>query len=184
VAIKIIRNDEGNCINFEGSSNPVYFNACLSGVAEGNKVNVVNDIKSTPGNTEYEFYRIPYQVFRDAQNNPFESAQQCADYITAVGNVSGSSDTLVRSTDSTVYVVQPEDDIVILKSHAQTVVSLPVSRGARTLNIKASSSCSAENPVSVMPANGQKLDGQDFYIMTFPRSAITLIQCDLEWFIL
>ena len=31
MAIKIKRNDAGNCIEFQGSSNPVYWNACLSG---------------------------------------------------------------------------------------------------------------------------------------------------------
>lgn len=184
MAIKIVRNDEGNCINFEGSSNPVYFNACLSGEADGDAVSVVNDIKSTPENKEYEFYRIPYQVFRDANNNPFESAQQCADYITSVGNVSGSSTMSVKPTSAEVYIVQPEDDVVILKAPGSVIVSLPATRDGRVLNIKASPACSQQNPVSIMPANGQTVDGQEFYSMIFPRSAITLVQCDDEWLIL
>ena len=31
MSIKIKRNEAGNCIEFQGSSNPVYWNACLSG---------------------------------------------------------------------------------------------------------------------------------------------------------
>ena len=32
MAIKIIRNEQANCITFRGTSVPAYFNACLSGV--------------------------------------------------------------------------------------------------------------------------------------------------------
>ena len=47
--IKIVRNDQGNCINFYGSSNPTYWNACLSGevdVTDSTLVNIKNDIKT------------------------------------------------------------------------------------------------------------------------------------------
>ena len=30
MAIRIVRNDTGNCINFVGSTQPAYWNACLS----------------------------------------------------------------------------------------------------------------------------------------------------------
>ncbi len=49
MSIKIVRNEQGNCINFYGSSNPVYFNACLSGEVDPGDitlVNVKNDIKT------------------------------------------------------------------------------------------------------------------------------------------
>ena len=41
MAIRIARNDAGNCINFFGSSNPTYWNAVLEGrVNEDNPNNV------------------------------------------------------------------------------------------------------------------------------------------------
>ena len=51
MAITIIRNADGNCITFRGSTNPAYFNACLSGEVAGtgglaDYVNVRNDIAS------------------------------------------------------------------------------------------------------------------------------------------
>ena len=59
MAIKIKRNEAGNCINFEGTSNPTYWNACLSGEVdsvETDTVNVINDvITADTGKIEYEF---------------------------------------------------------------------------------------------------------------------------------
>ena len=93
MSIKIVRNEQGNCINFEGSSNPTYWNACLSGQVDSedlNAVNVVNDvITSETGVTEYEFYKIPYTEFVDRDGNAFTDAQEAADYITAQANVIG-----------------------------------------------------------------------------------------------
>ncbi len=89
--IRIQRNEDGNCITFVGSSNPAYFNACLSAEVDSfdpTRVNVINDIHSTPGKPEYEFYNIIYTEWRDAVNNPFPDAQSVADYITLNGNVS------------------------------------------------------------------------------------------------
>ena len=58
--IRIRRNEEGNCILFEGSANPAYFNACLSGQVnefDADNVNVVNDIASAiNGNTVYSYH--------------------------------------------------------------------------------------------------------------------------------
>jgi len=91
--IKIIRNEQGNCINFEGSSNPTYWNACLSGEVDSedaNAVNVINDvITSETGVTEYEFYKIPFTEFSDKDGNVFADATEAAAYITAQANVIG-----------------------------------------------------------------------------------------------
>ena len=85
------RNSDGNCITFQGSSNPAYFNACLSGEVDPtypNRINVVNDIATAQSNeVVYEFFQIPYTEFRDADNNPFATAADAASYITAQGNV-------------------------------------------------------------------------------------------------
>jgi hypothetical protein len=93
MAIRIERNEQGNCINFHGSSNPTYWNACLSGevdASETDTVNVVNDIiTATTGVKEYEFFQIPYTEFVASDGNAFASAQAAADYITANANVVG-----------------------------------------------------------------------------------------------
>ena len=91
MSIKIVRNNEGNCINFYGSSNPTYWNACLSGEvdpSDNTLVNIKNDIKTAEaGVTQYEFFRIEYTEFVDEDNNGFANAQAVADYITLKGNV-------------------------------------------------------------------------------------------------
>ena len=69
MAIKIVRNNQGNCINFYGSSNPTYWNTCLSGEVDSTDntlVNVKNDINSPEaGLTQYIFFQIPYTEFID-----------------------------------------------------------------------------------------------------------------------
>ena len=91
MSIKIVRNEQGNCINFYGSSNPTYWNACLSGEVESTDntlVNIKNDIKTAEaGVPQYEFYQIPFTEFKDEENNSFANAQEVADYITLKGNV-------------------------------------------------------------------------------------------------
>jgi hypothetical protein len=96
MAIRIKRNEAGNCIEFQGSSNPVYWNACLSGEVDSSdttKVNVINDIKTAQsGTTQYEFFRIPFSDFADEDGASFASAQEVADYVTLKGNVSAPED--------------------------------------------------------------------------------------------
>ena len=96
MAIRIVRNDNGNCINFVGASNPVYFNACLSGEVDPNDdtlVNVINDIHTaSSGETEYEFYNIHYTEWEDRDGNAFADAAEAAAYISAQGNVASGTD--------------------------------------------------------------------------------------------
>lgn len=90
--IKIVRNAAGNCINFEGSAQPTYWNACLSGevnTEDSDRVNVINDVRSIDGDIEYEFFAIPYTEFLDADGNDFSSSQEVVDYIDANANVRG-----------------------------------------------------------------------------------------------
>lgn len=113
MSIRISRNDAGNCINFIGSTQPAYWNACLSGEvnAEDNTlVNVINNIRSnTTGVVEYEFYAVPFEDFESKDGTSFASAAECAAYITANANVVsntgrfelGALDTLDFSIDST-----------------------------------------------------------------------------------
>ena len=64
MAFKVTRNAAGNCINFIGSSNPAYWNACLSAEVDAGvagTINVINDIRTaTEGTTQYEFYQMPF----------------------------------------------------------------------------------------------------------------------------
>ena len=89
--IRIVRNKAGNCINFLGTTNPAYWNACLSAQInpdDPNAIDVINDIRSaTAEGTIYEFFRIPYTEFRDADDNAFPDATTAAEYITANANV-------------------------------------------------------------------------------------------------
>ena len=91
MSIKIKRNEAGNCITFEGSSNPVYWNSCLSGEIDssnGTLVNIINDIRTVQSGTPfYEFFRIPYTEFLDADGNSFASSSDAVAYINQEANV-------------------------------------------------------------------------------------------------
>ncbi len=91
MSIKIKRNDAGNCITFEGTTNPVYFNACLRGevdIVDSSLVNVVNDITSAgSGETKYEFYNIPFTEFVDADGGAFANAAEVVAYLAVEGDV-------------------------------------------------------------------------------------------------
>lgn len=121
MAIKIVRNEAGNCITFQGSSNPVYWNSCLSGEVDGvdsNAVNIKNDIRTiTEDRTVYEFFRIPYTEFLDADGNSFANAQAAADYITQEANVLGSTGEQVASdTDTFDFYIDARDNTVIMST--------------------------------------------------------------------
>lgn len=95
MAIRVERNEQGNCVNFHGSTNPTYWNACLTAYVDDNvadTINVVNDIiTAQTGITEYEFFQIPYTEFTRADNSDFATAQEAAAYITAAARVIGVS---------------------------------------------------------------------------------------------
>ena len=121
MAIKIIRNEAGNCVTFQGSSNPVYWNSCLSGevdATESQLINIKNDVRSIDEEeTVYEFYRIPYTNFQDADGNSFSTPQECADYITAECNVLGSIGQQVASDSDTFnFYLDSKDNTVIMST--------------------------------------------------------------------
>lgn len=96
MAIRISRNEAGNCINFIGSTQPAYWNSCLSAVvnsADSSRVDIINDIRSeNDADTQYEFYAVAYTDFADRDGNVFASAQAMVDYINTNANVVGVSD--------------------------------------------------------------------------------------------
>ena len=95
MAIRISRNEAGNCINFIGSTQPAYWNACLSAVvnaADSNRVDIINDIRSAnEAETAYEFYAVDYTDFADRDGVVFTSAQAMVEYINSNANVAGVS---------------------------------------------------------------------------------------------
>jgi len=96
MAIRISRNDAGNCINFIGSTSPAYWNACLSAQINADnaeRVDIINDIRSANDpETRYEFYAVDYTDFADKDGNSFVDAQSMVDYVNANANVVGVSD--------------------------------------------------------------------------------------------
>ena len=101
MAIKVTRNDAGNCITFVGSTNPVYWNSCLEGEINennANNINVVNKIRTVEeGTVIYEFFDLPYVNFQDRDGNDFVSPSDCAEYITANANVLSNTGTFIFS---------------------------------------------------------------------------------------
>ena len=121
MAIRIIRNEAGNCVTFQGSSNPVYWNSCLSGevdATESQLINIKNDVRSIDeSETVYEFYRIPYTDFQSSDGSSFATPQECASYITAECNVLGSIGQQVASDSDTFdFYVDSKDNTVIMST--------------------------------------------------------------------
>lgn len=106
MAIQVVRNNEGNVVEFRGSSQPIYWNSALSAVVdsvEDDTVNVINTTQSTNisalSGRSYEFYRIPYTEFRDNNNNSFPTALSAVSYINEAANA-----TVLTVDDSSGYV--------------------------------------------------------------------------------
>jgi hypothetical protein len=97
MTIRITRNEAANCINFVGSTNPAYFNACLSAVLNSDdptRFDIINDIRSAnDAETRYEFYAVSYLDFSDKDGNAFATAQAAVDYVNTNANVTGVSET-------------------------------------------------------------------------------------------
>ena len=95
MAIRISRNEAGNCINFIGSTQPAYWNACLSAVvnaADSSRVDIINDIRSAnEAETAYEFYAVDFSDFADRDGTVFTSAEEMVNYVNANANVQGVS---------------------------------------------------------------------------------------------
>ena len=121
MAIKVTRNDAGNCITFVGSTNPVYWNSCLEGEINednSNNVNVVNKIRTVEeGVTIYEFFNLPYTDFQDKDGNDFVSPSDCAEYITANANVLSNTGTFIFSQTDLLDAQRDATDTTVLFSN-------------------------------------------------------------------
>ena len=112
MSIRIQRNENANAITFVGSSQPAYWNNCLEGEVnetDATRVNVVNTVRTVDSDSKvYEFFAVPYTEFRTALGTAFNTAQECADYITAQANATaigiiefGATDTVDFQRDAT-----------------------------------------------------------------------------------
>lgn len=132
MAIRVERNEQGNCVNFHGSTNPTYWNACLTAYVDESvtdTINVVNDIiTAQTGVTEYEFYQIPYTEFTRADNSDFSTAQEAADYITAAARVVGVSQESTGSDLAGITVCFKLDD-----THTSVILDNGYSFGVNTI---------------------------------------------------
>lgn len=121
MAIRVTRNDAGNCITFVGSTNPVYWNACLSAEineSNTNNIDVINDIRSIEeGTTVYEFFNIPYTDFQDKDGNDFDSPSAAADYITVNANVVSNTGTFAFSQLDTIDAQRDATNTTVLFSN-------------------------------------------------------------------
>lgn len=121
MAIRIVRNDAGNCINFFNSSNPTYWNACLEGQINEdnpNNVDVINKVRTQEqGTTVYEFFNLPYTDFVDKDENAFENASECAQYITDNANVLTNQGTFVFSQTDTIDAQREDTNTTVLFSN-------------------------------------------------------------------
>ena len=134
MAIRIVRNTNGNCITFVGSSRPAYWNACLSGQVnddDNTRIDIINDIRTTdPDNPIYEFYAVPYTEFQDADGNSFANATECAAYITDEANVVGG----ITRLDAQDFVDFARDD-----TNTSILTSLGDSFGVNAIDATAES---------------------------------------------
>ena len=121
MAIRIARNDAGNCINFFGSSNPTYWNAVLEGEINEdnpNNINVVNTVRTLEQEqVVYEFFNLPFTDFVDKDENTFENASECAQYITENANVSGTSGTFIFNQTDTLDAQREATNTTVLFSN-------------------------------------------------------------------
>jgi len=86
MTIQIERNENGNCINFKGATQPVYWNNCLTAVAVGtDRIDIRNDIRSAgTGQTYYEYFNVKIEDFCDNTGTVFTSASDAVNYINGV----------------------------------------------------------------------------------------------------
>ena len=163
--IRITRNENGNCITFVGSSQPAYWNSCLSAEVneeDSNRVNVVNDIRTTNAESPvYEFYAVPYTEFRDKDGGSFADSATAAAYITAQANVStngilqfGATDGINFSRDNT------NTSILVSTGNSYSVNSISaVGLADGTISIKQKVASGTDIMVGIRP-NYVTIEGQ------------------------
>lgn len=104
--IRVVHNHAGNCINFYNSTQPVYWNGCLqASVSAGttDRIDIENLIRDVgSGSSIYEFFRVPYTIFVDADNVGFSSAQGAVNYINDAANTISQTGRFIMSDSDTI----------------------------------------------------------------------------------
>ena len=104
MTIRIVRNEEGNCINFVGSTQPAYWNACLTAEASSEnatQINIRNNNRSLDvAEPVYEFFRIEYTDFQDVDGNALPTVSLLSITLTKA-NVTGLGSTDEVGSDLT-----------------------------------------------------------------------------------
>ncbi len=95
MTIRVIRNESGNCVQFEGTTLPVYWNSCLSARANQSApdhIDVVNDIETgQTGVEKQELTNIHYTEFADKNGSAFNNVDEAIEYINVNANVLGTT---------------------------------------------------------------------------------------------
>jgi len=93
MTIAIARNTAGNCVEFRGSSLPVYYNFVLRAqlnTTNPARVDIINEARSNEnGNTEFEFFGLDFNDYSRDDLTPFASAQEMVDYFNFKARVIG-----------------------------------------------------------------------------------------------
>lgn len=122
--IKIVRNNAGNCVNFVGTSNPAYWNACLSAEANStvaNNVDIINDIRTVDvAEPIYEFFNVPYTEFGDKDGNAFADVTECIAYINSQANVHGNTGRFILEVSDTLDFSLDDTSTTILLDNGDT----------------------------------------------------------------
>lgn len=136
MAIRIVRNDAGNCVNFIGTTNPAYWNACLSAEVDASatdRINIINDIRTQQeSGTVYEFYNIPYTEFVDADGSAFPTAASAAAYITEKANVATNTGQFTLSESDTLDFTLDETRTTILVDNGDSYAVNSIRAGEST----------------------------------------------------
>lgn len=172
MAFRIRRNQAGNCITFEGASQPVYWNACLSAeisASDATLINIINDVKTAQSaKKQYEFFRVPFNDFADADGVIFTTAQEAVDYINKNANVLGLSSDGIDLTDTDVNFRLDETSTSIIMDNGysfgvNTIKALDGGDG--TIHIHAIE--------SGLPSNGtEEVDREHFKSLDHTRVSI------------
>ena len=84
----------------------MYWNGCLeASVAVGttDRINIENNIRDVgAGSSIYEFFRVPYTLFVNADNVGFSSAQDAVDYINDAANTISQTSRFILSDSDTI----------------------------------------------------------------------------------
>ena len=95
MTIRVIRNESGNCVQFEGTTLPVYWNSCLSARANHaapDHIDVINDVETgQTGVEKQELTNIHYTEFADKNGSAFNDVDEAIEYINVNANVLGTT---------------------------------------------------------------------------------------------